>query len=141
MKSKDIIRLAKSIKKEWGADPIEIAHRLGIVVLDEWETSLTDFTAQTLKIGNLPTIISINKNYSDFAKKLLCAHELGHAILHEDMAVNHFTDANTQTEAEANLFALTLIGDENLEDSLCMPLIDMDGSMLKAIMDYNIQKY
>jgi len=138
MKPKDIVRLANSIRKEWGDNPTAIARKLGIVVFDEWESNVPGFTAQTMKLGDLPSVISINKIFDPFAKRLLCAHELGHAILHESTLLNYFNDDDTVTEAEANLFALALIGGEDIEKQLIMPLEKMDGAMLKAIMDYNI---
>ena len=140
MKPKDIVRLANRIRDEWGSNPFDIARRLGIVVFDEWESNVPGFTAQTMKLGTLPSVISINKNYPPFAKELLCAHELGHALLHESALLNYFNDDNTITEAEANLFALALIGGRELEDEVIIPLEKMDGPTLKAIMDLNIYK-
>ena len=103
---------------------------------------LQDFTAQTIKFDGYPTIISINDAYTEFSKKVLCAHELGHALLHEN-CVNHFavTSANVTTtvEQEANLFAIVLLSNSQVESRLALPLASMNNYLLKAIMDYNIK--
>ena len=141
MRSKDIIALARGIKDSWQTnDPYEIAERLGIVVLHR-DTNIKDFTAQTTKFPGYPTIIAINNAYSEFSKKVLCAHEVGHALLHED-CVNHFaiTSKNvaTNVELEANLFAVALLTDDFIDDDLTLPLANMSNYLLKSIMDYNI---
>ena len=142
MQTKDIIALARDIKKAWQtSDPYEIAERLGIVVLQR-DTNLKDFTAQTIKFPGYPTIISINNAYTELSKKVLCAHELGHALLHED-CINHFaiTSKNvTKTvEQEANLFAIALLTDDTIDNDLTLPLTSMNNYLLKCIMDYNIK--
>lgn len=142
MNAKDIIALARDIKISWNTnDPYKIAERLGIVVLHR-DNCIKGFTAQTVKFAGYPTIISINNAYTDFSKKVLCAHELGHALLHED-SINHFaiTSKNVQTnvEQEANLFAIALLTDHNIDDFLDIPLSNMSNYLLKSIMDYNIK--
>lgn len=143
MRTKDIIRLAREFKSEWKTnDPFEIAERLGIDVLFRTNCP-ADFTAQTIKVEGYPTIISINENYTEFSRKVLCAHELGHALLHEN-TVNYFniTTQNVKTayELEANLFAISLLTDEDIDDKLVLPLEEMNNYLLKCIMDYNIKK-
>ena len=141
MQTKDIIALARGIKDSWQTnDPYKIAERLGIVVLER-DTNIKDFTAQTIKFPGYPTIISINNAYSEFSKKVLCAHEVGHALLHED-CINHFaiTSKNvaTNVELEANLFAIALLSDDLIDENLSLPLSNMSSYLLKSIMDYNI---
>lgn len=142
MNAKDIISLARDIKTTWNTnDPYKIAERLGIVVLPR-DNCMKDFTAQTIKVPGYPTIISINDAYTEFSKKVLCAHELGHALLHED-CLNHFAITNknvtTQVEKEANLFAISLLSDYDIDTQLSVPLANMNNYLLKSIMDYNIQ--
>ena len=142
MDTKDIIALAQDIKTTWNTnDPYKIAERLGIVVLPR-DNCMKGFTAQTVKVPGYPTIISINDAYTEFSKKVLCAHELGHALLHED-CLNHFAITNknvtTNVEQEANLFAIALLTDADLDMSLTMPLSNMNNYLLKSIMDYNIK--
>ena len=142
MNADDIIRFARDIKNNWNTnDPYEIAKRLGIVVLHR-ENHIKDFTAQTFKIEGYPTIISINNAYTEFSKKILCAPELGHALLHEN-CVNHFANTSnnvfSNVEKEANLFAISLLTDYDIDENLSIPLAQMNNYLLKAIMDYNIR--
>lgn len=142
MNAKDIIALARDIKTTWHTnDPYEIAKRLGIDILHR-ENSIKGFTAQTIKIAGYPTIISINDAYTDFSKKVLCAHELGHALLHEN-CVNHFAvtskNITTNVEQEANLFAVALLTNHNIDKELIIPLASMNNYMLKSIIEYNLK--
>lgn len=141
MNAKDIIALARDITTSWHTnDPYKIAERFGIVVIHR-KCCIDGFTAQTIKFAGYPTIISINDAYTEFSKKVLCAHELGHALLHED-CVNHFAvtskNVTTNVEQEANLFAIALLTDPNMDD-LSLPLSSMSNYLLKSIMDYNIK--
>ena len=88
-------------------------------------------------------IISINDDYTDFSKMILCAHELGHALLHQN-CVNYFSatghNHHASVEYEANLFALALLTDETFDRALPIPLENMNNYLLKTIIDYNLQK-
>lgn len=89
MRAQQIIRLACDIKSVWKTNnPFEIAEKYGIKVLIR-NVNIGDFKAQTLKMEGYPTIISINGLYSTLSQKVLCAHELGHALLHTE-PINHF---------------------------------------------------
>ena len=139
--TKDIIKMARSFKKEWHTnDPFEIAEKLGIRVL-QTQSKIKEFTAHTIKIDGYSTFISINSSFTDFSQKILCAHELGHALLHTD-CINHFAitskNVTSTVELEANLFAIALLTDDNIDDDLTIPLANMNNYLLKAIMDYNI---
>ena len=80
MRTQQIIRLACDIKSVWKTNnPFEIAEKYGIKVLIR-NVNIGDFKAQTLKMEGYPTIISINGLYSTLSQKVLCAHELGHAL-------------------------------------------------------------
>ena len=108
MRAQQIIRLACDIKSVWKTNnPFEIAEKYGIKVLIR-NVNIGDFKAQTLKMEGYPTIISINGLYSTLSQKVLCAHELGHALLHTE-PINHFDvttkNVHTNVEYEANLFA------------------------------------
>lgn len=67
-------------------------------------------------------IIFLNNNLSHYYQRVVCAHELGHAVLHKCSSVP-FMRANTlfsidKIEVEANKFAAyLLIPDESLFDS------------------------
>lgn len=142
MNAKDIISLARDIKDTWNTnDPFTIAKRLGIVVLFR-DNCINGFTAQTVKFDGYPTIISINDSFTDFSKKVLCAHEIGHALLHAD-SINHFAitskNISTNVEREANLFAIALLANNNIDEYIDIPLENLSNYLLKSIMEYNIK--
>ena len=141
MRAADIVALAKGLRDSWNTnDPFEIAKKFGIEVLFR-EVAIKGFTAQTIKIPGYPTIISINDAFNEKSKKILCAHELGHALLHDE-SVNHFSvtkrNVMTYVERDANLFAVALLIDDETEAQLSGPLVNMENHLLKAILDYNI---
>jgi Zn-dependent peptidase ImmA (M78 family) len=61
----------------------------------------------------------INNNVADILRRIICAHELGHAVLHCELAMmNSFQemelfDATQPAEYEANLFAAELLIPDN----------------------------
>ena len=142
MRAKEIIAYARDLKRWCGTnDPYKIAEKLGIAVLHR-KCSMKGFKAQTIKMAGYPTIISINDQYTDYSKKVLCAHELGHAIFHENV-VNHFdtTMRNViiDVEKEANLFAVTLLASDDIDEKLDLPLEKMNNYLLKSILDNNLE--
>ena len=142
VREKNILNFIERLKIKFKTnDPYVIAKYYGIKILYR-DSPVKDFTAYTMKFPNYPTIISINNAYTDFSKKVLCAHELGHALLHEG-AVNHFkitsNNLSATVEREANLFALALLGNDDFMMELGMPLSSMNNYLLKTIMDYNLK--
>ncbi len=134
VRTSEIIRYAKDIRKAWGSDPFKIAEQYGINVFFMEGSKPAGYTVQA---ENYPTIINISGVKSELAGKVICAHELGHALLHE--GVNYLDGTNTtlmnDIEYEANLFAVALlVSDEKLN----VPLESMSSYMLKEILDYNL---
>lgn len=144
MKPSEIIQMARDYPRYWHTnDPYVIAERFGIYVIHR-TPAFKDFTAQIIKTGEKnPMIISINDDYTDFSKMILCAHELGHALLHQN-CVNYFSatghNQHASVEYEANLFALALLTDETFDQALPISLENMNNYLLKTIIDYNLQK-
>ena len=97
-------------------DPFTIAEGMGITVLIR-----PDFVRQKgafVVIGN-NSFIFINGNLSEYMQRLVCAHELGHALLHRKLGtvpggVIEFEifDITNDTEYDANVFAANLLMDE-----------------------------
>lgn len=142
MKPRDVIKYAKDLKETLHTnDPFKIAEYMGYAVIF-YKNCRPDFTAQTTKVGNYPTYIAINDAYTPFSKKILCAHELCHAILHSE-TLNCFAttskNVHTEVEREANLFAISLLTDDSFEKGLPLPLASMDNYTLKSILDYNLK--
>ena len=81
-------------------------------------------------------IIYINSNFSLKSQYILCAHELGHIMLHPDCNINNFSGCDYELEHEANLFAAYFVLDENLYD---LKFSSMNSYLLSAVIDSNIK--
>ncbi len=99
-----------------------------------------DNQAYTRQSANYPTLIIVNGIYEYNSQMVLCAHELGHALLHSD-AVNNFAvtskNAFKNVEYEANLFAVSLLFDE---EDFNIKMLNMSNYLLKQVLDYNIEE-
>ena len=100
-------------------DPFAIAQQLGIILLYEPLGSIRGYYGKSSR----QKFIHINQNLCREQRRIVCAHELGHAVLHAD-ANTPFLRANTffsvnKLEQEANRFMVQLlVTDEQLRD--CM---------------------
>lgn len=98
--------------------PFEIAKALGIHILYEDLGTINGYYNKTYRIK----FIHINQNLDESAMIRTCSHELGHAVLHQDMNTN-FLKMNTffstdKIEIEANKFmAELLIADDLIADN------------------------
>lgn len=132
----EIIEWVRDIKENWGNDPFAIAERIGVKVVVR-ESGKPG--GNIVSVPSYFTIITILGKVSDTARRVLCAHELGHAMLHQCDSINYFnvsTKLQDMTEYEANLFAVALLFDEN---EFSRPLNEMPNSLLRVILDYNIK--
>ena len=108
---------SKLISRYGTRDPFRICREKGIEVMFR-----DDFTGQKGAFSlmlNVPFIF-INNNLSDEMKRIVCAHELGHAMLHrklcrqrKDQSIYEYEifDIRSSTEYEANIFAANLLID------------------------------
>ncbi len=102
-------------KKFYTSDPFELCECLGV-------------TVQTDDIGTLKGMyvfikrnryIVLSDRLDTAMRKLVCAHELGHDQLHREQAKYSFIqdsdliDMNDRTEFEANVFAVSLLIDDD----------------------------
>ena len=100
-------------------NPFKLAKKLNIEILIEDLGEVRGLFKKILK----RKFIFINSNLSDFDKLLVCAHELGHAILHSSSDFQFLIDntsllRRSRLEDEANLFASYLLipNDEVFEE-------------------------
>ena len=104
-------------------DPFILAQELGVTVMLRH-----NFIRQkgAFCIIDRCAFIFINGNMSDQLQRLVCAHELGHALLHRQLAASggamlefRLMDLTSRTEYEANVFAAALLlDDQELRDRL-----------------------
>lgn len=141
MRATEIIQLVKNIraKLNWDNlnDPGVICNILDIPIR-QITLNPKIYPAYTTNIFGKP-VISLNVHYTMLSQLVLCAHELGHALLHADNYYNGFHGENPQQEYEANLFAVALLFTENQYELFNTPLEKMSNSELKCILDTNIK--
>lgn len=107
----------KLVKKYLTSDPYELASSLNItIVVGKMPSSIRGFYSRILDMD----FIYLNCELDDTDKKIVCAHELGHAILHP-CANSLFLSQNTfivpsKLELQADIFAANLlISDDTLQ--------------------------
>lgn len=123
----------KNLKRKYGtSNPFKLCEYLGILVMYADLGDIKGYSIKRLR----KKLICINENLSDFAKILVCAHELGHCLYHQLDDINFLLN-NTKVikrnylEQEANQFAIELLYDEtneNYETDL-----DIDINLLEEI--------
>jgi Zn-dependent peptidase ImmA (M78 family) len=97
------------LNKFHNRDPFHIARSLGI------EISFLDFNEDILAFSERRDSfdrgrIYINNNMGAYVKKVLCAHELGHMLLHDICETTFFdSDIEPLKEYEANYFTAILM--------------------------------
>lgn len=111
--------LPQKLIRECGTrDPFQLAADKGAVVMmrDDFDRQKGAFSI----VLNVPFIF-INDHLSDEMKRIVCAHELGHALLHRRLCKKlknqtiyeyELFDIHDNTEYEANIFAASLLVDE-----------------------------
>ena len=118
-----IIRAVEELTQKYGTrDPYELCDYLGIRIrYKDLGKKLKGFFFYQSRIPN----IVIDCNVNEVMERILIAHELGHAVLHKDMAFMvgfqemELLEATSHTENEANLFSAELIlEDDSVLDSL-----------------------
>lgn len=102
-------KAVKMIKKYGTNDPFKIAVEKGITLLYEPLGKTLGYYNCYKRIQ----FIHINNSLNERMQKFVCAHELGHALLHRDSNTS-FLKANTfysidRIEVEANTFAVELL--------------------------------
>lgn len=130
-----ICREVLRLKQKHGEnDPFRLCEELGIMLLSipmgVHPESCKGFFLNQSRIRS----ITINSDLSEQFKRIICAHELGHAILHKDQtgvkAFHDFAlfDAASRFEYEANIFAAEFL----LKDSDVLELLNDDLSFFQA---------
>ncbi len=101
-------------------DPDRLCRLMRITVIDD-DTRMqsADFKGLTLIQSRMPVIL-LNSKLSESLRQIVLAHELGHVVLHKELAnMRAFSDfdmfgMNDQCEHEANVFAAELLLDDDV---------------------------
>lgn len=113
------------LKQKFGdTDPFQLCRDMGILLLfqpmGKHETAIKGFYMLCKRVRS----ITVNSDLPEIIQKIIVAHELGHASLHNDCGVQAFHEValfdNASTlEREANLFAAEyLLNDEDVLEVL-----------------------
>lgn len=109
------------IRKFETKNPFRIAKELGILVKT---SNLGDYSGCYMYL-NRHRCIFLNDNLNESERRLVMAHELGHAILHKNQNCYFIRNKThllcSRIEREANLFAVNLlVSDDDLKEyELC----------------------
>lgn len=128
-------------KKYQTRDPIEIARQLGIEVMFEQLGTIRGYYNREYH----HKMIHINVDLDKRQQRIVCAHELGHAILHPD-ANTPFLRSSTlisvgRMETEANKFAVDIMwSDEELRayQDWTIPQIAVRLGISEKIAEYRM---
>ncbi len=118
MSIRDIVD--KHIKKYNTNDPFEIAQHKNIEIIKQDLGDVKGF----YQYFKRKKMIYLNYSLSDHEQRIVCSHELGHAILHPRLNVV-FLELNTyftknKFEIEANKFAAELLINEDYIDKFVL---------------------
>lgn len=134
-----IVENARKIIKTFGTrDPFIIAEKLGIQI--EYRTYGKGVKGYCTKVYDRLHIV-INSRFDKKAQNIICAHELGHALLHINVLNPIFSasfegDQKDAIEHEANIFAAALLLDE---DTLNIKISSMSNYLIKGIFNANLK--
>jgi len=135
MNNELIIESVNNLIKIFGTrDPFIIAEKIGInVQFREYSKNIKGYCNSTY--GDINIII--NSSYNKTAQKIICAHELGHAILHVDKFDDIFSASFQKykidaLEHQANIFAAALL---LKEDDLEVEVSRMSNYLIMGIFD------
>lgn len=102
-------KVIKVINKYETNDPFKICKSMGIHIIYENLGSILGYYSKHFRIP----IIHLNQNVSEKQQIFVCAHELGHAILHPEHNTSflkkHTFFSTDIYEIEANKFAVNLL--------------------------------
>lgn len=130
----NIKRLADSLVRKYNTrNPFEIIRNLNVIVVFYPLHGVKGFY-QYFQRNN---IIYIDEALSDKEKSFVCAHELGHMLLHKKanaIFMDSCTQLNTSKyESEANRFAIDLLlSDADIEEHL-----DFTATQFSRLFGYN----
>lgn len=118
----DIKAIVEKLIHEHGTnDPFAIADNLNIIILRPDMHNVLGFFSKY----NRSKFIHLNNNIPESLKRFVCAHELGHAVLHPDANTPFLKRctllSTSRIERQANTFAVECLMTDNLlrEYSYC----------------------
>lgn len=137
MPLKEIIKLANHLVRiQKTRNPFKIALYEGFDVKLKDYSDIKGYFYSVLK----RKFIVVNQNLDELSKIIVCAHELGHGMLHnvdETCFMKEYTlfPVYSRTEREANAFAAELIINDDWEyDSFCKDGISLGDDVFQQLL-------
>ncbi len=131
-----IIDRAADIRRAYGGkDIVETAENAGAKV---WSRPLGNLKGFYICERGTPYII-INDALDERTARIVCAHELGHDVLHRELAQGGIREgtlflSNNKTEREANLFAAEIL----LTDKAVLSELDYNNDPTTAAYNLDV---
>lgn len=116
----DIKRRVKNLIERHGTNnPFKIAKELKIIIIYKDLGNVKGYFRKAMR----KKVIVLNENLEDFDLKFTCAHELAHALYHNNKEIKFLLDiphskGSSIFENQANEFAFLLLMDRELEYDL-----------------------
>ena len=136
----DIIAAADRLKKKYGeSDPFALCEQMGIKLnyfpLGTAKDAIKGFFLTDRRIK----VITINSDLPYVIRRIITAHELGHAVLHKNAGLHTFHDIglfdeSSMLEKDANLFAAELL----LSDDDVFQTLNEDTTFFAAASILNV---
>lgn len=127
-------------------NPFEICDFLNIkIIRSNLGSEIKGFFQRTIEGYE---IIHINSELNDNESKYICAHELGHAILHTDLSLQFFIENSllikNKYEIQADKFAAELLIPDDLEsyyiDGMCIEQLSCYFGVPKDLVEYKFNR-
>lgn len=126
----------RNLKEKYGTNnPFLLCEFLKILVIYQDLGDIKGFSIKHLR----KKLICINENLNEVDSRIVCAHELGHCMLHQlkDMSfMMQYTKLikKSNLEKEANIFAAELLFDDNHNEYIYKS--DISFEVLKELKKY-----
>lgn len=134
-----VIRKAAQLKKKYGtSDPFALLDAVGVRVI--YKEEFTHLKAFYYIMLGVPYVV-MNASLDEIEMRAVAAHELGHHILHRQLAKNSplrevgFYDMKSGPEYEANLFASEIL----IDDTQLAALIEEESDYYKLCCKMGVQ--
>ncbi|MEG1433869.1 ImmA/IrrE family metallo-endopeptidase [Eubacterium sp.] len=140
-------RIRKIVAKYGTRDPFELADAMGAITIT---TPLYDGTRGYYTYHKRNGIICIDESLSDEDARIVCAHELGHFVLHRTentILLKNTTFVNTNKfEIQANKFAAHLLVPDSAlleykDTEFCISQIAADLGVPKSILELKFLQF
>lgn len=127
-------KVEQIVKRYKTDNPFEIAKDKGIIVLNQ---NLGSILGYFILYKRIP-VININENLNEEMQRVVCAHELGHAVLHPKISTpfmkKHTLFSIERIEHEANMFAAELlISDDSLQECIYNQMTTLEIAALHCV--------